>query len=336
MKPETAEMRILPIASLLLLALAAGRVSAQVELELSIGQEQFLRDEPVPVKVRITNLSGQTLHLGEGADWINFTVDVPGRGPVERVVTTVTPSPFDLESAHAATREFNLQPGFDIATPGRYTVSATLRIRQWDKDLSAKAKGFEVVRGAKLWEQEVGLPGNAGAPEVRRFILQQANYRRQLKLYARVSNDTDTYAHQVIPLGPLVAFGRPEAQVDEDSNLHVLFQTGPRAFQYSKLSPSGTLSLRQTYDAGEKRPTLRLSEAGRILVAHGIRRPTQDDIPPFSSSTNAAALLNARSNAVAPGQATPSTAPGSNPASIPGATPTTAPRKDAAPVAPAR
>ena len=35
----------------------------------------YLRDESLPVKVRITNRSGQELHLGREADWLNFIVE---------------------------------------------------------------------------------------------------------------------------------------------------------------------------------------------------------------------------------------------------------------------
>jgi hypothetical protein len=291
-------MRILPIALILLLA-GGVRLSAQVDLEIQIEQEQFLRDEPVPVKVRITNRSGQTLRLGEGNDWINFAVDSLSGGPVERTGTVVTASPFELESAHVATREVNIQPGFDISQTGRYSLSATLRIRQWDKDLSAKPKAFEIVRGARIWEQEVGVPGTTGVPEVRRYALQQANYRKQLKLYVRVSNDTDTYAHQVLPLGTLVSFGRPEAQVDEQSNLHVLFQTGARSFQYVSVTPSGVLTVRQTYDFGNRRPSLRAGETGRIGVFGGIRRLAATDLPP-STDVPATTETNAAPAAVPP------------------------------------
>lgn len=284
-KSETAPMRKLPFLLALGWAVAAGSgsVMAQVELELLVPQDQFLRDEPVPIKVRITNRSGQTLRLGEGNDWLTFNVEVPGRGPVERVGAPPLASPFELESAHQATREVDLQPWFDLGQPGRYSVSVTLRVRQWDREMMAKPRPFEIVRGAKLWEQEIGVPG-AGQPEVRKFILQQANYRKQMKLYLRISNESDTHAYAVMPLGPVVSFGRPEAQVDELSNLHVLFQTGARSFFYEVVSPTGVLSTRQSYDYGPVRPTLRLNDAGRITVAGGIRRMAATDLPVIAST----------------------------------------------------
>jgi diguanylate cyclase (GGDEF)-like protein len=57
----------------LLLSLVAG--TAQVTVDITLDQEQYLRDESMPVKVRITNRSGRTLKLGGTADWLNFTVE---------------------------------------------------------------------------------------------------------------------------------------------------------------------------------------------------------------------------------------------------------------------
>ena len=47
-----------------------------------------------------------------------------------------------------------------------------------------------VIRGSKVWERVFGVPNSGredGSPEVRKYMLQQANYlRRQLRLYARI------------------------------------------------------------------------------------------------------------------------------------------------------
>ena len=267
--------------TLFFLAIWATHGQAQVDVEISVAQEQFLRDEPVSVKVRITNRSGQTLHLGEGNDWITFAVEANGR-PAQHIGEPAIAAPFELVSAHTATREFNVQPWFEMSSPGRYTVSATLRIKQWQREVAGKPKAFEITPGARLWEQSVGLPTSGGVPETRRFILQQANYRKQLKLYVRVSNEPDTFAFQVQPLGPLVSFGQPEAQVDEQSHLHVLFQTGARSFQYAVITPNGELTSRQTYDYSSTRPSLRLNDDGKIVVAGGNRRMAANDLPAAS------------------------------------------------------
>jgi hypothetical protein len=80
-------------------------------------------------------------------------------------------------------------------------------------------------------------------------------------------------------LGSLVSFSRPEAQIDKESNLHVLFQTGARSFNYSMVSPDGILRVRQTHDYTGTRPALKIND-GRIRVSGGMRRSTSTDLPP--------------------------------------------------------
>ena len=57
-----------------LVGLALFRASAQVTVDVLLDQEQYLPNEAMPVAVRITNRSGQPLHLGAEADWLTFSV----------------------------------------------------------------------------------------------------------------------------------------------------------------------------------------------------------------------------------------------------------------------
>src|SRR5262249_12414012 len=145
--------------------------------------------------------------------------------------------------------------------PGRYEIVAAVRIPTWDRLVSSKPKGFDIIEGAKLWEQDVGLPGSVTAsnasPEVRKYILQEANYlKTHLHLYFRLTDATGTRALRVFPIGQMVSFSRPEAQVDNLSNLHVAYQTGPRYFSYTVFNPDGDLVTRQTYEYVNSRPRL--------------------------------------------------------------------------------
>jgi hypothetical protein len=65
--------------------------------------------------------------------------------------------------------------------------------------------------------------------------------------------------------------------LDKLSNLHLLFQTGARVFNYSVVDPDGQLILRQSYEYTATRPILKPDKEGNIIVAGGIRRPTSND-----------------------------------------------------------
>lgn len=271
------------------LAVCAGlfAVTAQAQLEVGVrlDQEQFLPTEMIEVSVRVTNRTGQTLWLGEDPEWLTFSV----QGNDGRLVSKNGEAPvegkFMLEASKVAVKRVNIAPYFELGRPGRYHIAATVTIRPWNMTVSSAPKGFDIVEGTKLWTQDVGVPPRPGAPstqpEVRRYMLQQANYlRTQVRLYLRITDTSGLHTFRVVPIGNLLSFSRPEGQVDAMSNLHVLYQNGPRTFSYSVFNPNGDLLLRQMYDFGESRPRLSAGRDSRISVQGGVRRTDSSDIPP--------------------------------------------------------
>ena len=265
------------------LALVFGPVpglKAQVSLEVVLDQEQYLRDESLPVKVRITNLSGQTLRLGKEEDWLTFTIESRDGFVVRKLAEPRVAGEFDLESSLSATKRVDVMPCFGLSRPGRYTVKTSVKIPQWNQERETLPKSFDIIAGTKLWEREFGVPATNALPEVRKYTLVQANFLNRLRLYARVTDPAEARVFRVVPVGPLVSFSNPESQIDKTSRLHVLFQTGPKSFYYSVVNPDGELIVRQTHDyAGTSRPVLKGGAEGQILVAGGVRRGTPTDVP---------------------------------------------------------
>ena len=258
---------------------------AQVSVEIVLDQEQFLKDESMPIKVRIINRSGQTLKLGKEPDWLTFSVGSRDGFAVKQLNDVPLMGEFILESANVVTRRFDLMRYFDFGYTGRYTIAATLKIPEWQQEIQSKSALVEVVHGTKIWEQEFGVPAEKGAPEPRKYILQQARFLKQLLLYVRVTDLGETRTFRVFPAGPLVSFSRPEAQLDKQSQLHLLFQTGARSFTYSLVRPDGELVVQQTHDyLGSSRPVLKLLENGTIGVSGGARRLTQEEAARLTAS----------------------------------------------------
>ena len=86
------------------LCVAAGSpVSAQVTVEVTQDQDQFLPGEALPTAVRITNRSGQTLHLGRDEDWLTFSVQARDVEVVPKTGEVPVVGEFDLESSRVAT-----------------------------------------------------------------------------------------------------------------------------------------------------------------------------------------------------------------------------------------
>lgn len=275
----TAQMQKI-LSALTLLASVALIARAQVTAELVLDQEQFLRSESLAVRLKISNFSGQTLRLGEDQDWLSFTVDAQEGKALSKTGEIPLPKPFSLESSKTVSLRTDLMPHFDLKEPGHYTLNAKVKIPQIEKEIEVKAKTFDIISGTKLWEKDVGMPATQ-PPLVRKFALQQATFLKQLRLYVRITDETESTVIRVLPLGTLLSFSTPEPLVDKSSNLHVLFQHGPRSFLYSVVTPDGDQIIRQTYDYyANSRPRLRAEDDGRIAVVGGVRRILLSDLPP--------------------------------------------------------
>jgi len=272
-------MKIFLVAVLALTAFF--RASAQVSVELALDQEQFLPNEAVKLAVKITNRSGQPLHLGADANWLTFSVESDNSYVVIKNAEVPVVDEFDLESSQMATKRVDLQPYFVMGRPGRYKVIATVRIKEWALTVNSAPKRFDIINGAELWSQEFGvMVATNTAPEPRKYTLVEANYlREQLRLYVQVSSGDGAHVFKVAVLGTLVSFSAPEAQVDRVSQLHVLWQTGAQSFNYVIVSPNGTVLSRDLYDNFNSRPRLSVDASGNVVVQGGVRRAKPSDLP---------------------------------------------------------
>ena len=272
----------LPILALVLLAFC--RASAQVDVKVVLDQDQFLPSETLPLAVRITNRSGQTLHLGADPAWLTFSVESDDGFIVTKNSEVPVLGEFDLGSSKVATKRVDLEPYFNLKRQGHYHITATLHIKAWNAQASSPPKGFDVISGAELWSGDFGVPVPPGVtnrtPEIRKYTLEEANYlHQQLRMYVMVSDHSGSRVFKVSAIGPMVSFSRPEPQLDQFSNLHVIYQSGARTFTYSVVSPDGKILRQDIYDYLDKRPRLGLNDAGEITVIGGVRRVKPDELP---------------------------------------------------------
>jgi hypothetical protein len=273
---------------------AAISALGQVTLELALDQAQYLQNESLVVKAKITNFSGRTLRLGGADDWLSFHIERK-HGVVSRISAPPVKGEFDLENATTGTKRVDLMPHFELARPDHYTLSATIDVPGFGP-VSSKPVEFDVITGSKLWDLNFGVPGTANTnapPEIRKYALIQAIHLQKLRLYLRVSDASENTIYRVFPVGQMVNYARPEPQLDKESNLHLLFQSGARSFSYHVVSPNGEILVRQTHEIAGTRPALRPQAEGRIRVVGGARRITSADLPPPAA---------AKSSIDAPGQ----------------------------------
>lgn len=266
-------------------AYATTALGQGITVEVQFDQQYFLPHETLMAKVRITNFSGQTLKFGTDGNWVAFTVQGQNGFIVPQLRDLPVEGEFELASAQVATRLVNIAPCYDLSRPGHYKITATVRLPNGRGVIESPQASFDLISGGKIWEQDFGLPQVGGGdateePEIRKYALVQTIHQSKLRLYLRLSNQAETRVMRVIPIGQMVSFSRPEPQLDRFSNLHLLYQTGPKDYLYSVVNPDGLVIARETYSITTSRPALQSDTDGRIRVVGGARRATPNDIPP--------------------------------------------------------
>jgi hypothetical protein len=301
-------MKSLASALAALCLLSAG-VRAQVSVEVDLNQETYIPHEECIAEIKVTNFSGRPIKFSGKTDWFDLVVESHDGYIVEKLADPPEAEPFEVPSSARGTRRVNLSKAFNISKIGRYRVVAMVRVPELNLDATSQRKSFDVGGGSKLWEQSFGVPAPAGQPmEVRRYALIQANAGKRLTLYARISDEHDDEVIRVFPLGGLLTFSRPDAQVDREGRLHVLFQTGAKIFSYNVVAPDGKLVVRQTHQISDTRPALHQRE-GVIKVAGGFRMKSHQDIPPSDSDSRPVQPVVQATNAPAPPPAPPESSP---------------------------
>jgi hypothetical protein len=286
-------MRVFGLGFILLAtSMVSGLAQVPIEVEVTLNQDQFLSGEALNVTARVTNRSGQTLPLGQDNDWLTFSIESSDGSAMKRGDAPVA-GEFDLDPSRAAVVRIDLEPYFIITRPVRYSITATFRYQTWK--VVSPPRTFEVIQGSTLWEQEFGVPPAPGAtnalPEVRKYAIQQINSKGQMRLYLRVSDDKSRPL-RVLPIGRQVSFGRPEAQLDRQSRLHMIYQSAASIFNYGVFDCQGELLVRQTYENTYSRPHLRPDLDGNIVVSGGTRTLTDNDLPPRSDDDDLAPTIS--------------------------------------------
>src|SRR5438445_11070669 len=117
--------------SLGLVAASLAPARAQVSVEVTLPQEQFLPGETLLAAVRITNRSGQKLHLGAGEDWLAFGVESRDGFVVAKLGEPTVAGEFALESSKVATKRVDVATYFTLSHPGRHSVTAAVKLKAW-------------------------------------------------------------------------------------------------------------------------------------------------------------------------------------------------------------
>ncbi|MCP5524572.1 MAG: hypothetical protein H7A46_23840 [Verrucomicrobiales bacterium] len=264
-------------------SLLPGLALAQISVTVELDQEQYLAREPIIAAVRVVNLTGVPLTLGASQNWLKFDVEATDDTYVQHLADPPVVYEFTVPNAGRGTRRVDLAPYYKVDKAGRYKVVAHVRIDELAIEAVSEPAYFSIIGGAVIWEQAFGwrpvIDGEPREVSFRRYALVHAMDGRQIMLYAQVSDREGLEIYRVTKLGRYLTFSKPEAMIDRESRLHVLWQTGARVFTYVLLDTRVELQVRQTFQYTSSKPALRSTEDGTVKVLGGTRIPTAYDLP---------------------------------------------------------
>jgi len=260
-------------------------------------QSQYLANEEISVALRIVNHSGQTIRFGSN-DWLSFMVESYDGMIVQKFGDPPSDHNFDLETSQVATQRLLISPCFDLSRIGRYKITATVRLYDWEAEVTSPALNFDVISGVKMMEIPFGVPPSSPdshePPEIRKYILQKASYTKHLRLYLKLTDQYESQVYRVMPIGGLTSFSTPQTRLDRKNNLHLLYEESARTYSYTVINPDGLLQARQQYGYVNEPPRLKVDDQGFVYVSGAVRQRTDKDYPPTPPSlrTNLLSVTN--------------------------------------------
>jgi hypothetical protein len=264
--------------------------SAQVLVDLSIKRTLYLAYEPLLATVRITNLSGNRLLLAdvESKKWFGFHIETLEGQPIPPTDPNYEIPPIQLNSGESITRTVNLTQLYPLSDFGSYRIRANVYAAELNGYFSSPPLTVEITEGRIIWEQTVGIPRSEGASSDSRTIT-LLSYRLPEKtaLYLRIKDKGAGIVYCTYNLGDFLAYAKPDVLLDSENTIHVLQNSAPHEFVYSKVGLNGKILARASYQPSKDRPQLKRNADGTITVLGGIvydphATPTPSLIPKLS------------------------------------------------------
>lgn len=255
------------------IALVTTATFAQIQVAVKLPTDTFLLYEPIPVTVQLRNTTGRTLELVDdpSAPWLDFLImDSRGRvvqptGRAQRWGDVLLP-PGDTVQ-----RTFNITPLYELRQRGQYRLQAEVRTEAIHE--LSKPVRLVLLSGHEVWRRTFGVPDSEqDGVNYRTYRLLLKRSAEGTTLYAQIENEHQNLILGMLPLGPYIALGDPQAQIDARGVLHVLHRNGPQTFAYHEITPLGEIVTQDLYSDLTSAPRLE-TRPGGIVTTVGERVP---------------------------------------------------------------
>ena len=262
--------------ALLLLVMLAATAQAQIALRLTAGSKRFLRYEPIPFTLQVTNLSGNTLTFGGTRPYergsVTFRVE-GSRGRNSAQFARMENPAGGLKLAPGETKELTVTVNqfYDMQREANYTVTAYLSHARLPSTYVSESVNVEVVEGSALLVKTIGMPSKNSTDVIKTLKLTLLRFPDvEQDLYClRVEDDANVYAS--FRLGDYIESEQPQMELDGPNLIHILLQLRPKVFVYYIMGFDGyNLKMRQKrfYKSSDGFPPELKRENGYLRLKH--------------------------------------------------------------------
>lgn len=260
---------------LLFMSALASTALAQIGVGISLPRRDFILYEPMILEIQLLNSSGKNIVFNEDDKWLDIEVVREKVELISRTNQPIIDKDVYLDAASTMSVKTNLPYTHEIREPGNYEIQAKVRYK--GRVYASAILPCTVVNGSVQWRQRfVYTNPKTHKEEVREYELVAQKADKGNRLVARIRDPEKRRVMCCTPVGDLLGFGSPEVKVDSGGTLHVLNQTAPRQFLYSKISPEGIRETPRFFISfSGTEPALVESEDEGILVVGG--REVGDD-----------------------------------------------------------
>lgn len=256
---------------LLLLLSFVGAAFGQVQVDLKFRRLQYIAYEPLLATVAITNRAGRDIDLrnADGQEWFGFEVTRNEGESVGGAKSAEMP-PLHVGMGETVTQKINLTPLFPMEDFGNYHVRAHVYFADLGRYYYSPARVVEVTSARPIWKQSVGVPdASSESGRTRTYSLMTNRFSDHTSLYVRVEDEGRGMVYATYPLGRIISFDEPHAEIDRANKLHVLYCSAPRTWAYAKVGLNGELLAHSTLLETTTRPHFRRSDNGEVVLAGG-------------------------------------------------------------------
>ncbi len=253
-------------------SMACGLLQAQIGVQINCDQTQFLNGEAVLVDVMLTNHTGAdlTLQNSAGVPWLEFVV----RRSNDDVVTPARRNQFQsvkIVTGQTVVKKINLSQLFHLKEAGNYRVTCVVRMGGNETaGFTSNRLIFSVSNARADWSQKVGVPGQPGAS--REFRLTNFTNSSKTQLYAQIVDGRSDTPIQTLCFGEALLFRKPQAAVDRQQTLHVLYLANPQFYVHAQINLNGQLLNRELHQRGAGGdPQLMTYADGNVKVINSVQ-----------------------------------------------------------------